>query len=439
MNYGAEVFDQIQLLFDSNGFNDHQLHCILRFDHGLNDDVLKKAVIASIEAIPILGTRYIACARPHWKSLDPKDFSRAFFVARAETELEDFVVSHVDEGLGPQVRVCILNSAPFIIALKMNHMVCDAADFKKYLYFLSTTYSRVIADPTYRPASITGDRSIDRVLKQFGSRVKLKSLLMQGKENNLTGGARFPLSNDGPMRPFILVRKLPREKVATLKDCGKAKGATLNDVVLTSYYRCLFQRLALSPGTKLRIPIMVDMRRYIGKTGELESLTNLSSTVSTELEYKPGERFEETLCRAKSVMDQKKGTNLGLNGFIKLNLIYRVLGDRIANRLLKSMLKNPLICMTNIGVLDSALMSFGGLTPKDAFLCGSIKYKPYFQLAISSYDGELTLSANLLGSTKDRNCILSFLADIDAELSSWELSHRTPDHTELHPPQPLCR
>jgi hypothetical protein len=36
-------------------------------------------------------------------------------------------------------------------------------------------------------------------------------------------------------------------------------------------------------------------------------------------------------------------------------------------------LKNPLICMTKIGVLDAARLSFGDLRPTDAYLCGSIK------------------------------------------------------------------
>lgn len=59
MDYTAEVFDQFQLLSDINGFNDHQLHCVLRFESGLDGEVLKKAAISSIEAISILGTRYI--------------------------------------------------------------------------------------------------------------------------------------------------------------------------------------------------------------------------------------------------------------------------------------------------------------------------------------------------------------------------------------------
>jgi len=439
MDYSAEAFDQIQLLFESKGFNDHQLHCVLRFNHGLNDDVLRKAVIASIQAIPILGTRYVPGARPRWTSLDPEDLGRAFFIAHAETELEDFLVSPVDEGIGPQVRVCLLNSMPFAVALKMNHMVCDGADFKAYLYFLCKTYSRMMADPAYRPASLAGDRGLGCVLKQFGLRERFESLLVQRNENNLTGCARFPLSDDNEVWPFILTRKLVRKRTAALKNRGKGKGATLNDVVLTAYYRCLFQRLALSPGAELRIPLMVDMRRHIEKSSKLESLTNLSSTTSTQLEYRPDERFDETLYRVKSIMDRKKAANLGLNAFIKLDFIYRILGDGIANRIARSTLKNPLICMTNLGILDAARMSFGDLLPHDAFMCGSIKYKPHFQLAISSYDGELTLSINLLGSADDRECILSFLAEIDAELSCWELSQRALPRTELHPLEALCR
>jgi len=49
-------------------------------------------------------------------------------------------------------------------------------------------------------------------------------------------------------------------------------------------------------------------------------------------------------------------------------------------------------------------------------MCGSIKYKPHFQLAMSSYDGELTLSSNLYGSEDDRQRILSFLDEVEREL-----------------------
>jgi NRPS condensation-like uncharacterized protein len=185
--------------------------------------------------------------------------------------------------------------------------------------------------------------------------------------------------------------------------------------------------LALKSGEELQIPVMVDMRRYLDRTAEFESLTNLTSMVSTQLEYRPDDRFEDTLGRARAAMLAKKGANIGLNGFVKLNLVYRTLGDRIANRLLRSRLKNPLICMTNVGVLDPARMSFGDLRPKDAYLCGSIKYRPYFQLAVSSYDGELTLTVNQYGSAGDRERISAFLSDIAEELPEIEASRAISD------------
>ena len=300
----------------------------------------------------------------------------------------------------------------------MNHMVCDAAGFKAYLGFLCEIYSGLTADPAFRPTEITGDRSIGGVLKRFPMSVRLKSLFLQSGDNNRAGDHRFPLIEGGETRPFIVTRKLEREKVSTLKDYCHAKGATLNDAVLTAFYRRLFQRLALRPGGELQIPVMVDMRRYLGETGEFKFLTNLSSMVATQLDFRPEERFEGVLGRVKAVMDEKKNADIGLNAFVKLDLAYRILGDRIANRFLRSRLKNPFICMTNVGILDPARISFGDRRPYDAFLCGSIKHKPYFQLAMSSYDGELTLSVNQYGNAGDRERIVSFLDEIEAELPS---------------------
>ena len=417
MNYPAEVFDQVQLLFDLTGFNDHQLHCVLRFDSGLEAEVLRQAVIASIEAIPILGTCYVAEGRrPRWEGLGQPRFKDAFAVAQTEAKFEDFVTSRVEESAGPQVKVCLLDSDEPALALTMNHMACDAAGFKEYLYFLCEIYAGIMAEPGYRPAVIAGDRSMRTVLARFSMRMRLQSLLSQSTENNRSGDHRFPLGEGGEAQPFILTRTLGRESLDALKDFCRARGATLNDAVLTAYYRCLFGRLALSSGAVLRIPVMVDMRRYLGEAGGFGALANLSSTVITRLEYRPEEGFADTLGRVKAVMDEKKDVDLGLNGFIKLDLVDKFFPDRIANRLLRSSLKNPPICMTNMGILDSASISFGDLRPRDVFICGSIKHKPHFQLAMSSYAGTLTLSSNLYGNSVDKKRVSSFLDEVKREL-----------------------
>jgi NRPS condensation-like uncharacterized protein len=137
--------------------------------------------------------------------------------------------------------------------------------------------------------------------------------------------------------------------------------------------------------------------------------------VITRLEYRPEEGFAETLGRVKAVMDEKKVGDIGLNAFIKLHMIYALFPNRLANLLLRRSLKNPLICMTNVGILDSDRISFAELRPREVFMCGSIKYKPHFQLAMSSYDGGLTLSSNLYGNASDRERVMSFFDEVERE------------------------
>ena len=93
---------------------------------------------------------------------------------------------------------------------------------------------------------------------------------------------------------------MERAKVDALRSYCRAKGATVNDAVLTAMYRVLFRILTLKSGEALQIPIMVDMRRYLGGKPEFKSLTNLTSMVSTQLDYRPDESFEDTLARARA-------------------------------------------------------------------------------------------------------------------------------------------
>ena len=422
--YVAEVFDQVQRLFDRTGFNDHRLHCHLRFESELDAEALRKAVVSSIEAVPILGTRYVAEGRrPRWVRLDRARCADAFAVAPTGRDFDELVTYRIDESAGPQLKVGLLGSSRLAVAVTMNHMVGDAAAFKAYLYLLCEIYSAIVADAKWRgPVALAGDRSMRPVLQRFGIGVRLKSLLSQSAENNRSGDRRFPLSEGADVRPMIVTRRLKRKSLEAVQGYDATRGATLNDAVLAAYYRCLFRTLAVPRGAELRIPIMIDMRRYLGQSAGPGALANLSSTVITRLEHRPQEGFAGTLGRVKAEMDDKKQGDLCLNGFVKLAVVYGSLSSRRANRLLRSRLKNPLICMTNVGVLDSARLSFAGLRPRDAFLCGSIKYKPHFQLAMSSYDGELTLSSNLYGNADDERRVASFLDEVERELAAGTTS-----------------
>jgi NRPS condensation-like uncharacterized protein len=159
---------------------------------------------------------------------------------------------------------------------------------------------------------------------------------------------------------------------------------------------------------------MVDMRRYLKEmNGEL---SNLSSTVITSIAVDPAESFEVTLAKVNKEMNIKKAKQIGVNGFVKLALVFKLFNAKHSYAIIKSNLTNPNICMTNIGILDYKKLVFEGSSIMNAFMCGSIKYRPHFQMALSSFANKITFSSNLYGSIRDRDTIEYFFSLLDEEL-----------------------
>ena len=417
MDYRAEIFDRMQLLYHETGFNDHQLHCEIRLDAGLDRARLKRAVMLSLSSIPILATRYRARpAGPVWESLPESDLERAFAATDDEAVFEAERTYRIREEEGPQLRLCLLSGGRSALALTMNHMIADGSGFKEYLYFLCECYARARAGDDSRIGLIDGDRGIADLMRAFGAAAKLKAGIAQGAESNRTGKLAFPFGEGGELHPFIATRLMSREKVAGLKEYCKAAGATINDAALAAYYRVLARTIGRAALEGLEVPIMIDMRRYLPSRG-FAALRNLASTAATRLRLSEGEGFDETLAKAKSLMDALKSRDLGLGGYLKLSLLFSLFGERAAESLLRRGLRHPLLCMTNIGEIDAKRLVFEGCSVASAYVCGSIKYKPHFQLALSGFDGTITLSSNLYGSEEDRNRVDVFLAQVEEELS----------------------
>ncbi|MBO7156358.1 MAG: hypothetical protein J6V83_03030 [Clostridia bacterium] len=80
---------------------------------------------------------------------------------------------------------------------------------------------------------------------------------------------------------------------------------------------------------------------------------------------------------------------------------------------------NPLIGMSNIGVLDPEALSFNGLKPFDGFMTGAVKYKPYMQLALTSMNGELTMTIAIRGNHEDRVGVQKFFDIIKKNINQF--------------------
>jgi NRPS condensation-like uncharacterized protein len=412
--YKAEVFDIMQCIFSS--FNDHQLHCVINFNKHIDDICLKRAVDMSSRVFPLIKCRFVQKWRvAYWEECDftSEDIVKIFETENPETEIEKLVVFKTDETIGPQIRINIARSqACDSICIIINHMLCDANGFKEYLYMLSSIYSHLIKDVNYKSDFIMGSRSAQQIFKQFSIFEKVKVLFSSAKLSKYDSGVEFKFEGD-TNNPFIAKHNISSDRFLSIKSYARKNNATINDVILTAYIRVLHKFLNCRG---IPIPCAVDLRKYLPeKNGEI--ICNLVSNMICDIGRDLGDTFNETLSKVKLSMDAEKRSLSCLNGPLLLEIIFKLLPYKIAKRIVTEKFKNPPIHITNIGQIDKSKLVFDNLEIRNSYINGSIKYKPYFQVAVTTFDNEVTFSINFSGTENDKGKIDDFLLALDEEIS----------------------
>ena len=415
MELKSEIFDKLQFLFETCKFNDHVLHFKAVFSGKINEAFLIKAINFSIKIYPILSCVFVEKEKePYWikKEFCTEDI---ITITKDKDIFNNFITRKISESYGPQVKFCLYGGATDTLAINMNHMVCDAAGFKDYIYVLCDIYSKLYMDVNYVPNFINNkDRSLNSVINKFNISNKLSSLVFQSNESNKNSTYIFPMEGGKAVKPFILTYNINENRYDIIKRYCKDNDFTINDAMLAAYYRALYRFLHIEEDD-LCIPIMVDMRKYL-KDKRYNYLSNLTSIAVTKVSCHKGDKFKDTAIKVKKDMDYKKQNNIGLNGFLKISAAFKLLNFKTIKKYAHRAFKNPLIGMTNIGIIDEKKLNFKGTLVIDAYMCGSIKYPPYFQLALTTFKSTITFSVNLYGTLKDRENINKFFNLLNEEL-----------------------
>lgn len=410
----AEAWDALQYLFELKRINDHTLHFVAAFSGKIDVERLRTAVARSAEVFPLLVCRFTE-GESHARWVDAgytaDEIVTCFETEEPDQSVDAFICTPIDAFAGPQLKIKVLRGGErdALVAV-INHMLCDGAGFKDYLYLLSDIYSKLEGNPEYHPATL-GSRRIDQLLKVFSKQEKLKIML---SKNNMSrhDPATFVLAGD-LQNPFIERRELPRELFCKLKVYVKKHDATVNDLFLSAYIRSL----ATMFGRAVPIPCTVDLRKYL-VGHKAEGICNLCTNLFCDIGPETGATFEQTLDKVKRSMEREKESTSCLKSMTLLEKVFDILPYKTAKRMVDNHFSNAPIAFTNIGVLDQSRLIFGKTQMTEAYMTGSIKYAPYFQVAVSTYDDLAMLSVNLYGTGSDRNKVSLFLDDIVYELHS---------------------
>jgi Uncharacterized protein containing a NRPS condensation (elongation) domain len=410
--YPAESADVKHFISGQQKRNDHFLHAAVRLNGKSDIDLLKRALTALFPAVPLLTCRFQADEnRAEWISGEwtAEDMIRLVETEDREQALQDHLVIQLDEQAGPQARITVIREPGCdTIAFVFNHMICDGGGFRDFLYLLSRSYSYFETHPSADrlpfPLPDPEKRGMDQVFNGMSPqqvdeirKAELHSYAQTEKDH-------LPLTGDAE-KPFIIHHKVDRKQFQFIKSYARKQGATINDALFAVYICALSEVL---PVETIVLDCPVNARAYLPK-GYLPGICNLTSNYICAVPKLADPSFDEALKRVKQVMDREKVSLAPLKVYWELDEVYKKRPLAEAVQEFPKIYRIPINGMTNIGILDPDQLNYGDCQAVDAFISGSIKYAPYFQVAVTTFNGEITFSTNFHGTEQDHLWLEQFV------------------------------
>lgn len=418
----AELWDKVQYMF--RNFYDRMMHVALYYDGKIDLENLKVAMSYILEKIPVFRSTFVDREIiPYWKVNN--DFNIDEYVSVIETNdkenaIDEFLTSEISPFDVLQLRIRIVREKGMDTLLFLgNHMCSDGGDLKYIIGKIVECYNACVSVGTPKNVEIkTGTRSFNQLYSGMKGKDKFMAHELWSNASAVKNPAFFPFSEDGTAeKRYILKNKLLAPEFCMLRKIGKERKATVNDMLICVYVRAL-SNLA---GTDKPINVisMIDLRRYI-IGGQTKGLTNMTGFMPVTINVEKNENFFDTLKKVQEeTFKAKQDKFLGLHGTPLLRRAFHLFPIfSLAQTIIKLGYKNPPIGMSNIGVLSKEAFSIDGLNLVDAFFTGALKFKPYMQLAITTFEDDLTMSVAIKCNETDKKNFELLFENIHKEIKS---------------------
>ena len=411
-----------------------QIHLSIQFEERIDADRMARALRLCMDAEPVLGCRYVdrwVC--PYWKRLPDEQLDRfsALQVTQGDedanqAELDRFLARLVPYGEQPQLEALLLRYESFDrVIIKVNHQVVDAGGTKALGYLVAKMYRELSSNEDYHPVPNPGTRSIWQVYWKVLPRHFFRLLWLNAKENYRNSvpylSIRYPSGLEKKGVPVFLFKRFGTDRVQSLKDYGKERGATINDVVSTALTRAYIRNTGWDGEGQLRMTGTVDLRRYLPEKQGM-ALCNLSSFYFANLGLDPGKSFDETLAKTKQRIDHAKRNLIGLPFSFGSVLLAAPMPEFYVKWLIARFLNyggikgNIPPSMTNLGPIVKEHLDFGSTQVSAAEVVVPTACPPFFVVGVSGYNGTLTFSTGFYESAVPKRKAEELFEFLDEEL-----------------------
>lgn len=407
----AELWDKMHYLF--RDFNDRMVHVELHYDFEINIEALKTVLVCFFEKAPVLHSSFTDNRiSPYWTVHDYKidDVLTVKEVneEQLESEINEFLIQYIPPEATIQMKVAVFNhGGKSVLCVVENHMCMDGGDLKYFMKSLCKNYNDFV-EKGISPVDLrTGTRSYESVYEDFsaGEKKMAKNLY---KNINSKDNHGFPFTPNNILdKSFIAKRKIPVEKFDKIRAAGKKHGATINDMLLTAYFYSLYELAGFDKNESVSISCAVDLRRHI-KDVSHQGVTNHTAWMQCRIPERGTTIFDTLTYVVHSSNQFKQDRFIGLHGLPLLSFGYKIMPLAASEEVIKIGYANPLLAMSNIGILEVDKLALEGHEPTDGFMSGAVKYKPYALLSVTSIRKEFTISMCCRGNDEDKKIVDRF-------------------------------
>ncbi len=420
----AEMWDKVQYIF--RNYYDGMIHCAVIYKGIVDRDLMRTAIKRVVDKVDVLHSSFIDSGiEPYWQVNEDYTADEVLEVVDSEIThdaTERILTNRVDYRGKLQFKATLLLNEErdmSMLCFVINHICLDGRDFIALVKKITEAYRGLHGDPDFDPEVKQGSRSAAQIYRDLPEDMRKKAKMLYRNVSRTNIKNEFPFGKQcAEDKPHIVRATLSAEKLSALKVRGKSEGYTVNDVYLAAYFTAAAKACGFEPDTPCEITSMLDMRRYL-KDNETEGFTNLTSYMPCKLEGGVGNSFKETLEHvAEALAPHKSNPLLGMAGLplMKFGLTFPFF---LAAQLVKLGYSNPLFTMSNMGVLKSEDFDLPGHKSVDAFFTGTIKYKPYIQIAATTFDGAATFTVCEKCTKEEKQAIRSFLDHFVAVLGDY--------------------
>lgn len=412
-SFKFETFDMFQRIFIEEKYSNSTMRFIIKLKGKLDIEQFKKTIQTAIDVFPLISCKsfeYTFCSEWKFQEHPVEDF--ICIVEGKEGKEDEMIMDHFFKNLdfdnGPYMRFTIFQYADHdSLLILINHMLCDATDFKNFLYMFCDIYSHPENVSDYSPM---GNRGLMQLFRSFSLKENFE--ILTHKDSPPQEKIAFEFEGD-PNRPFLETRTLAQEDFDKLKAYSKAKQVTLNDLFFTAMMRTFYKKF----NRTVNILCDINLRKYIpgGQTG---GFTNMLTTIDCNIGEELGDTFEETLNKVSQRLKKEKENIYYTKGLYLTEIIKRIVPYRLCKRIINNDYSPSPLEITNLGIIDNTKVYFKNVEASSVLLMGSTKYAPGFELSISTYDKILSFCINFYGTPSDQKIISDTLDSFIKELTS---------------------